>query len=273
MPSKTVRRAFLLWMAAAALTGAPPASDDRVWADFLAWYKALDRDQAVPALLRTYQAHLASQGRSAADAAAEVERIRQLNAKRTGAAAIHFDKVYRSATPEFNPKPNAFLVEMASQGRPGAALDVGMGQGRNAVWLAQRGWRVTGFDISEEGLAAARANAARAQVTIEAVLASNEEFDWGRERWDLILMCYAFVPLQDAALLERIVASLKPGGRLVFEHFHPDPRRPGMPANPFLKAFEALHVVRFEDVLTRPDWGTGETHVGRLAAEKIATTP
>src|SRR5258708_5913914 len=52
----------------------------------------------------------------------------------------------------YNPEPNEFLVEMVRARKPGFALDVAMGQGRNALYLASKGWRVTGIDISDEAL-------------------------------------------------------------------------------------------------------------------------
>ena len=59
----------------------------------------------------------------------------------------------------YNPAPNAFLVEVARDLKPGRALDVGMGQGRNAIYLAQQGWNVTGVDISDEGIRQAKEQA------------------------------------------------------------------------------------------------------------------
>jgi 2-polyprenyl-3-methyl-5-hydroxy-6-metoxy-1,4-benzoquinol methylase len=101
-----------------------------------------------------------------------------------------YNKIY-AGTPEFDTKPNRFLVEAVEGLRPGKALDVDMGQGRNAIYLASRGWDVTGFDVADAGLEKARAQAAAAGVTINAVHASDEEFDFGRERWDLIAIIYA----------------------------------------------------------------------------------
>src|SRR5262245_27594799 len=57
---------------------------------------------------------------------------------------------YRAGT-GFNLKPNRLLVEAVKDLKPGLALDVGMGQGRNALYLAQQGWEVTGIDLAEEG--------------------------------------------------------------------------------------------------------------------------
>ena len=63
----------------------------------------------------------------------------------------------------------------------GKALDVGTGQGRNAVWLAQQGWDVTGIDISGVGLAAASDNAENTGVRINTVKTSYLDFDFGTE--------------------------------------------------------------------------------------------
>jgi len=74
--------------------------------------------------------------------------------------------------------------------KPGESLDIGIGQGRNSVYLAKHGWDVTGFDVSDEGVAAARLNAQRAGVRVNAVVANAYDFDWGENRWDLIVATY-----------------------------------------------------------------------------------
>ena len=61
-----------------------------------------------------------------------------------------------------------------------------MGQGRNAIYLAKQGWRVTGFDVSKAGLVEAQRLAKLAGVSIQTVLASDEEFDFRTEQWDLV---------------------------------------------------------------------------------------
>ena len=64
-------------------------------------------------------------------------------------------------------EPSAFLVAEVAALRPGRALDVACGAGRNAVWLARRGWRVTAFDFSEVALRAARELAVASGVSVE----------------------------------------------------------------------------------------------------------
>ena len=82
--------------------------------------------------------------------------------------AIYSDEAEQGT---FNHAPNAFLVEFAKTLKPGRALDVGMGQGRNTIYLAQQGWQVTGFDLSETGVKLAREQAAKLQVRVTAVVA------------------------------------------------------------------------------------------------------
>src|SRR6478735_2270074 len=119
----------------------------------------------------------------------------------------------------FSLEPNDLVVRTAA-GRPvGSALDVAMGQGRNAVHLAGAGWRVTGFDLSSAGVAAAEAAATAQGTPIDAVVASADSFDYGVARWDLIVMTYALVPVADPAFADRIIDALAPGGLVVVESF------------------------------------------------------
>src|SRR5258708_33421468 len=71
------------------------------------------------------------------------------------------------AGPLFGVEPNRFLVAEAADLPPGRALDLACGAGRNAVWLAERGWTVTGADFSDEALANARALADERGVDVE----------------------------------------------------------------------------------------------------------
>src|SRR3954462_4283185 len=81
-----------------------------------------------------------------------------------------YDEIYNSQPGTFAVSPNAFLVRMMAGRKPGSALDVGMGQGRNAIWLAEKGWAVTGFDISPVGVEQARREAERRYLRLEATV-------------------------------------------------------------------------------------------------------
>ena len=71
------------------------------------------------------------------------------------------------------------------------ALDVSMGQGRNTIRLAQQGWETTSFDPADEAVAESRAAALRLGLTIHSQITTDEHFDFGENRWDLIVLSYA----------------------------------------------------------------------------------
>jgi SAM-dependent methyltransferase len=67
-----------------------------------------------------------------------------------------WDERYMTDELIWRAEPNRFLVEEVARMKPGRALDLACGEGRNALWLAERGWQVTGVDFSPVGLAKAR---------------------------------------------------------------------------------------------------------------------
>ena len=116
----------------------------------------------------------------------------------------------------FNHKPNQTLVDAVKGRKPGSALDIATGQGRNSVFLATQGWKVTGVDIADEGLRITREEAARQKVKLETVQSDIDKYDLGKDRWDLVTMIYAG---DDAKLVERIKPAVKKGGLFVTEYF------------------------------------------------------
>lgn len=194
----------------------------------------------------------------------------QAPSPRTAAMGQSWDDAYR--TPAFNLEPNSFLVDAVKGLRPGAALDVGMGQGRNAIYLAKQAWTVTGFDVSQVGVEQAKQAAQAAGVKITALQQSSDEFDWGTERWDLIVLAY-FPGLR--AVVPKILQSLRPGGHIVVEAYQTDaamdrPSGPGVTFgdNELLAIFGPLRVLRYEAVRARADWGMVDTRLVRLLARK-----
>ena len=111
--------------------------------------------------------------------------------------------------------PNVFLVAEAADLPPGRALDVACGEGRNATWLAQRGWEVVGADYSPAALRKAEAVSASAgapvtYVEADATLRSPEG------PFDLVVFCYLQLPADlMARALDLAVAELAEGGTLV----------------------------------------------------------
>jgi 2-polyprenyl-3-methyl-5-hydroxy-6-metoxy-1,4-benzoquinol methylase len=181
--------------------------------------------------------------------------------------AARFDKIYSGPSALYSSEPSAFLIRMLHGVKPGTALDVAMGQGRNAVYLAKEGWEVTGYDISETGLAAARAAAQKAGVRIEGVRASHQEFDFGRDRWDLIVMTYTLADMEDASFLRRIRESLKPSGIVVVEQMNAGGTGKG-PANALFRSFQDLRIIHYEDVVDTAEWSLQKMRIGRIVAQR-----
>jgi SAM-dependent methyltransferase len=163
------------------------------------------------------------------------------------------------------------MVDMVKGRQPGRALEIGMGQGRNSVYLAKQGWSMTGFDIGEVGMAKAREAAAQAGVKITTIKASMDDFDYGTNEWDLIVATY-----EGAGWREKAVRALKAGGIVIVEGFL---RAPGTPPgasfgpNELLKFFTDLNlrILRYEDADGKPDYGTQAGRVVRICAQKPET--
>jgi 2-polyprenyl-3-methyl-5-hydroxy-6-metoxy-1,4-benzoquinol methylase len=177
-----------------------------------------------------------------------------------------------SATREW--QPNKFLAERIRGRKPGRALDIGMGEGRNAIYLASLGWEVTGLDISDVAIKQAQARASQRGMKIETVLGDVDTFDYGQQKWDLVIGMYMHAMITRNA--NKIVDSLKPGGSIIIEGFHRDLGREsvqggafGYTNNELPRAFDALRVVFYEDTRAGADWNQGqESPIVRFEAVK-----
>ncbi len=174
----------------------------------------------------------------------------------------------------FNREANGFLVEVIKHRLPGEALDIGMGEGRNSLYLAAQGWEVTGFDIADEGVRMAREEAGRRNLKLNAIVADVDDFDYGVDRWDLVVGMYVHHLVTRNA--EKIVKSIKPGGILVIEGFHRDLGRKsvdsgeyfGFHTNELLQVFGQLRILHYEDRVAMADWLRQELPIVRLVARK-----
>ena len=204
--------------------------------------------------------------------AAEVDRrLRVIGEQLQKSEKERWNRILTSPAPRFNTKPNAFLVDVTRGLTPGKALDVGMGQGRNALYLAQQGWAVTGFDPADQAVAAAEAEAKRIGVTLKTYVLRDDQFDFGTAQWDLIVLSY--VGAREFAT--RVYDALKPGGSVVVEAFHRDATKNTpiggsvvFDTNELLKLFERFRILRYEDVNAVGDFGLENTRVVRLHAQK-----
>jgi SAM-dependent methyltransferase len=119
----------------------------------------------------------------------------------------------------FNKEANNLLSQTTESVQAGKALCVAMGQGRNALYLARKGWDVTGFDLADEAVAYAMDQAKVENVKLTTEIASYETFDYGTEKWDLITWLYGGC-LEIDGITKKIKTALKPGGLFIFEFFH-----------------------------------------------------
>jgi Methyltransferase domain len=119
--------------------------------------------------------------------------------------------------------PNDFLVSQAGRIRPGGkVLCLAEGEGRNAVWLASRGFQVTGMDQSSVGMAKARALAAERGLLVSFEVGDLATFDLGSEAWDAIVSCWCHLPQPlRSDVHARVVQALRPGGALILEAYTP----------------------------------------------------
>jgi SAM-dependent methyltransferase len=241
-------------------------TDEQLFKTFQSW---LEKQSApVTDLEADYRKVLAAEGLPAA----EVDRrLRVIIEQLQKSEKERWNRILTAPSPRFNTKPNAFLVEVTRRLTPGKALDVGMGQGRNALYLAQQGWAVTGFDPADQAVAAAEAEAKRIGVTLKALVLREDQFDFGTGQWDLIVLSYVGA----RGFEQRVYDSLKPGGSVVVEAFHRDATKATpiggavvFDTNELVKLFERFRILRYEDVEGVGDFGLERTRLVRLHAQK-----
>jgi 2-polyprenyl-3-methyl-5-hydroxy-6-metoxy-1,4-benzoquinol methylase len=241
-----------------------------IYETFRAWITMQPRevqDAADAGVYERYAAVLRKQGKPETDVTATIAALKAMGDR---AEVERWNRILTAQQPAFNTSPNAFLVAVTKGLKPGRALDVGMGQGRNTIYLAQQGWESVGFDPAGRAVEAARAHAEKLGVKITTQVARAEDFDWGQAKWDLIVLSY--VGAREFA--SNVVRALRPGGMVVVEGFHRDATKTRsiggavvFDTNELLKVFAPLRVVRYEDTEAVADFaGQANTRVVRLAA-------
>jgi 2-polyprenyl-3-methyl-5-hydroxy-6-metoxy-1,4-benzoquinol methylase len=176
----------------------------------------------------------------------------------------------------FGTEPNAWLREQVScLPMGGRILSVADGEGRNSVWLAQQGFQVEAFDISDRAVEKAQAFARSTGVSVNFSLADVDGFDWPEASYDGVVAIFVQFadPATRARLFERIVRSLKPGGVLILQGYTPkqlDYRTGGPPTLSHLytrelleSSFRDLSIVELRDYEAEVSEGQG--HSGRSA--------
>lgn len=185
---------------------------------------------------------------------------------------------FTDETFHFNRDANRFLQQVTAHLEPGLVLDIGMGQGRNSLFLAEQGWKVTGIDVADEAVALAKQQAAKKGLELNALVENVDTYEYGIDKWDLVIGMYMHNFL--TRNVEKIIASIKPGGLLLIEGFHWDVsknrgsittgKRFGYKTNELTEVFGKLRILYYEDVTDKADFISDEDHpIVRLLARRI----
>jgi len=137
--------------------------------------------------------------------------------------ASFWDERYGTDEYVYGVEPNDFLRAEAHRIPPGPVLCLGEGEGRNAVFLAGLGHRVTAVDLSIEGLRKTERLAQRHGVAVEVIQADLATFELGLDRWSGIVAIFAHVPPAVRRHVHaQIPHALRPGGCFVMESYRPE---------------------------------------------------
>jgi thioredoxin reductase/SAM-dependent methyltransferase len=146
--------------------------------------------------------------------------------------------------------PNGTLVDEISGLEPGRALDVGAGEGGDALWLAEQGWTVTATDISQRALARVAAEAERRGARVECHHADANALDaFEAGAFDLVSAQYASIPrTPDDRAVRNLMNAVAPGGTLLVVGHDLEPMRAPVDTVAHSRPFDPDAYVRVDDV-------------------------
>ena len=148
-------------------------------------------------------------------------------AVRASADQADWDHRYGGDSNVWSGNPNGTLVAEVDAIPSGRALDIGAGEGGDAIWLAERGWTVTANDISAAGLARVAAEAERRGLAVDRLHAdANDRDAFGERVFDLVSMQYGSIHrTPDRRALSNLLGAVAPGGTLLVVGHDPAPWR------------------------------------------------
>ncbi|MDC1174736.1 class I SAM-dependent methyltransferase [Bacteriovoracaceae bacterium] len=176
---------------------------------------------------------------------------------------VYWDKKYSNTQYLFGKRPAEFLAKNFQYIPEGArVLDLGMGEGRNAVFLARKGYKVTGVDISSVAVKKSKMLAREFGVRIDTLIADLEKHDFKKGQFDAVI-CFYYV---DKKLHDRMLGWLKPGGVLIYEaHTYNQRNVSGneqyntkylLQPGELLKLFPEMDILKYEEPLHRKEYTT-----------------
>jgi 2-polyprenyl-3-methyl-5-hydroxy-6-metoxy-1,4-benzoquinol methylase len=128
-----------------------------------------------------------------------------------------WDRRYAGTDSVWSLTPNRFLVAEAQDLPAGRALDLACGEGRNAIWLAERGWSVTAVDFSGVAIEKGRRRAAEEGVEVDFRVGDLVELEPESRSSDLVLVLYLHIdPDERRVVLARAAEAVAPGGTFLF---------------------------------------------------------
>ncbi len=153
-----------------------------------------------------------------------------------------WDERYRSSGALWSGEVNPQLAREAVYLVPGAALDAGCGEGADAIWLAERGWRVTAVDFSRVALARGAAHAAELGAgvarRIDWLRADLTEWAPSEASYDLVSAQFMHLPKEPReSMFRRLAAAVAPGGTLLIVGHHPSDLQTTIPRPPLPELF------------------------------------
>ncbi len=194
-----------------------------------------------------------------------------------------WDERYSGEDLAYGKAPNDFITNMVDRlPKVGQALDIGAGEGRNALYLASRGLNVLAIDQSEVGIRKAQRLAQERGLMLRAQTADLQDFDAAPNSVDLVTSIFVHLPSTlRAAVHQRVKSWLKPGGVFLLEAYAPDQieRDTGGPRDPSrlapldvivseLDGLEIEHQAALVRNVSEGQFHTGEASVVQVLARK-----
>jgi 2-polyprenyl-3-methyl-5-hydroxy-6-metoxy-1,4-benzoquinol methylase len=171
-------------------------------------------------------------------------------------------------THPYHEKPARLLVDFVGLLTKGKALDIAMGEGRNALYLASQGFEVEGLEKNEKAIASCLAAAESRGLKLIARTVDLEQYQLSRARYDLVT-CFYYL---QRSLIPQIREALKPGGMVVYETFlidnhlqfgHPKHREYCFEHNELLNFFRDFRVLFYHEGLIE-----AQTAAAQIIAQK-----